>query len=309
VFTPSTLANLEEVFNYSQIPTTVTNSSEVAYSIAPFVSSSNDMKPKAPSSESDFSDEDDSGSDYAPSTKRGKTSFAASIRSASPDLLDSQPLRRRKAMRANDSSLSSEDYARVMQRRERNKLAAARCRQRRLDLIDKLKGECDALADTNQNLESTIDQLRQQKDHLEFLLQAHQSTCMMSGVGKSLSKAMGAPIVRAAPRPQTIFNNSQLKPLALAKAPTNMTFEDKPNRPTSLLIPRTVKDEKPSLAISGTIAAVTGIPITTPSSLLPGNLGFDLLLDGNTPLVPINPMLATPMSEVVTPSTLNAFLS
>ncbi len=107
VFTPSTLANLEEVFSYNNIPSTVTDS-EIAYSTSPFQFVNSDtMKQSDNGDSSDYSDDENSREqDYLPlPVKRGKSNYVSSIRSESPDM-DSQPLRRRKAMRADDTNVS-----------------------------------------------------------------------------------------------------------------------------------------------------------------------------------------------------------
>lgn len=285
VFTPSTLANLEEVFSYSQIPATVNSSAMHGDS-------------------SDFSEDDTSrtSEDYEPpSIKRAKGStYATSSRSLSPDV-DYLPLRRRRPMRADDDKLCKEDLARVMQRRNRNKEAAARCRQRRVDLIDKLKEECDSLEETNNGLESAIEQLRQQKEHLEFVLQVHQPVCKLPG-SKPTVKLIATPT-----------KSTPMRPNAMKTTSFQSVAEDKPiSRPTSLLLSRTTAakvDAPLPLVTPGTVAAAIGIPITTPSSLLSAGLTFDLLLDGHTGLTPVVPTLATPQLDVTTPSTIASILN
>ena len=107
MFTPSTLANLEEVFSYNNIPSTVTDS-EVAYSTSPFQFVNSDtMKQSDNGDSSDYSDDENSREqDYLPlPVKRGKSNYVSSVRSESPDM-DSQPLRRRKAMRSEDNNVN-----------------------------------------------------------------------------------------------------------------------------------------------------------------------------------------------------------
>lgn len=311
VFTPSTLANLEEVFSYNHIiPSSVAATSEASFATLPYNNNNNfiTVQPQM-AAESDYSDDDNSrGSDYLPpSVKRVKatSSYATSSRSASPDINDSQPMRRRRPMHADDANLCPEDYARVVQRRERNKQAAARCRQRRVDLIEQLQEECNSLEGANANLEQSIEQLRQQKEQLEFILQAHQPTCdMTNGGGHSVLKS----------QPRVVLNN-KLPPATVAKSFANVKATDSNNnahiaRPTSLSLARPAKTDALPLVTPGTIAAVTGIPITTPSSLLPTGLSFDLLLDEQSGLTPLVPVLPTPVLEVTTPSSLgNVFTS
>lgn len=69
-------------------------------------------------------------------------------------------------------------------RRERNKVAAAKCRNRRRELTDRLQGETDNLEDHKSKLQQEIYSLQQEKDHLEFLLATHTPNC----------KAMARPV-------------------------------------------------------------------------------------------------------------------
>lgn len=62
-------------------------------------------------------------------------------------------------------------------RRERNKLAAAKCRQRRVDLTNNLITESDQLEEEQSKLENDITNLTNQKDQLEFILEAHRPVC------------------------------------------------------------------------------------------------------------------------------------
>lgn len=73
--------------------------------------------------------------------------------------------------------MTAEEVRRRDRRRERNKLAAARCRQRRLDITNQLLAETQKLEAEAQKLEREIDNLRKQKTQLQFVLDAHQPTC------------------------------------------------------------------------------------------------------------------------------------
>lgn len=158
--------------------------------------------------------------------------------------------------------------------------------------------ECDSLEETNNGLESAIEQLRQQKEHLEFVLQVHQPVCKLPG-SKPTVKLIATPTKSTATRPNAMKTTS-----------FQSVVEDKPiSRPTSLLLSRTTvaKADAPlPLVTPGTVAAAIGVPITTPSSLLSAGLTFDLLLDGHTGLTPT---LATPQLDVTTPSTIASILN
>ncbi|CBY19830.1 unnamed protein product [Oikopleura dioica] len=73
----------------------------------------------------------------------------------------------RKAKRA-DSELSEMELAKRELRRERNKEAARRCRQRRLDKTRTLEDEVNVLQHENHDLEYENYRLRQQLEHLRY---------------------------------------------------------------------------------------------------------------------------------------------
>ncbi|XP_022624699.1 proto-oncogene c-Fos-like [Seriola dumerili] len=62
-------------------------------------------------------------------------------------------------------------------RRERNKQAAAKCRNRRRELTDTLQAETDQLEDEKSSLQNDIANLLKEKERLEFILAAHQPIC------------------------------------------------------------------------------------------------------------------------------------
>jgi len=64
-------------------------------------------------------------------------------------------------------------------RRERNKLAAARCRKRRVDHTNALLEETDLLDTHRTQLQQQIASLQQKKEEFEFLLQAHIPSCLL----------------------------------------------------------------------------------------------------------------------------------
>ncbi|CAD5115295.1 DgyrCDS4286 [Dimorphilus gyrociliatus] len=72
--------------------------------------------------------------------------------------------------------LTSEEEEKRKVRRERNKLAAAKCRQRVVKMTNDLVGETEQLEEQNATLESEIDKLEQQKGQLEFLLELHENS-------------------------------------------------------------------------------------------------------------------------------------
>ncbi|XP_033948743.1 fos-related antigen 1a isoform X1 [Pseudochaenichthys georgianus] len=81
----------------------------------------------------------------------------------------------------NDQHLSQEEMERRRIRRERNKMAAAKCRNRRRELTDTLQNETDILEDEKSKLQKEIAQLEKEKDKLELVLEAHRPICKIEG--------------------------------------------------------------------------------------------------------------------------------
>ncbi|XP_059477586.1 transcription factor kayak isoform X2 [Neocloeon triangulifer] len=78
-----------------------------------------------------------------------------------------------------DDKCTPEEEARRSVRRERNKLAAARCRKRRLDHTNELVEETEGLEAKKQAMQAEIQQLQRDKEELEFLLEAHRPCCRL----------------------------------------------------------------------------------------------------------------------------------
>nr|XP_056702174.1 protein FosB isoform X1 [Euleptes europaea] len=73
--------------------------------------------------------------------------------------------------------LTPEEEEKRRVRRERNKLAAAKCRNRRRELTDRLQAETDQLEEEKAELESEIAELQKERERLEFVLVAHKPSC------------------------------------------------------------------------------------------------------------------------------------
>ncbi|KFO28390.1 Fos-related antigen 1 [Fukomys damarensis] len=80
--------------------------------------------------------------------------------------------------------ISPEEEERRRVRRERNKLAAAKCRNRRKELTDFLQAETDKLEDEKSGLQREIEELQKQKERLELVLEAHRPICKIPEVDK-----------------------------------------------------------------------------------------------------------------------------
>lgn len=85
----------------------------------------------------------------------------------------------RKPTRA-PQDISPEEEERRKVRRERNKMAAARCRKRRLDHTNELQDETDQLEEKKQCLQDEIRKLNSDREQLEAIIQAHMQSCRLS---------------------------------------------------------------------------------------------------------------------------------
>ncbi|KYQ49988.1 Transcription factor kayak [Trachymyrmex zeteki] len=211
-----------------------------------------------------------------------------------------QPVRRNMGGRrpTRTIGMTPEEEQRRQIRRERNKMAAARCRKRRMDHTNALLEETEGLEKKKQNLQDEIEQLKQVKDELEFILDAHRAVCRRSlrpsspldikpviKTDLSVEDQFAAESVKgdttvAAARPNRpnslpvgLDNNNRLNSLTM--------FVEPKERPDTLAF-KTV--ETPSFMKSS--MDVAGMPITTPTSGIPFN--FESLMEGGTGLTPVS---------------------
>ncbi|XP_075993711.1 fos-related antigen 2 [Genypterus blacodes] len=105
-----------------------------------------------------------------------------------PGLLSHNPLARpgvirsigdARGRRKRDEQLTPEEEEKRRVRRERNKLAAAKCRNRRRELTEMLQGETEKLEEEKADLQKEIETLQKEKDKLEFMLVAHNPACKL----------------------------------------------------------------------------------------------------------------------------------
>ncbi|XP_036991306.2 fos-related antigen 1 isoform X1 [Artibeus jamaicensis] len=97
--------------------------------------------------------------------------------------------------------VSPEEEERRRVRRERNKLAAAKCRNRRKELTDFLQAETDKLEDEKSGLQREIEELQKQKERLELVLEAHRPICKIPGAKESDTGSTGGTSSTPAPVP------------------------------------------------------------------------------------------------------------
>merc|ERR1712045_156602 len=152
--------------------------------------------------------------------------------------------------KAEEELLDPEEDEKRKMRRNRNRLAAARCRQKRLDQIETLQVEVNNWEKRNRSLEEEVVALKADKEELQYILAAHRNTCSLQVKAEPVTEEESPVYVEVQPKEETV----------------------KLQRPGSLSLPITVN-------------SIEVVSIDTPSN---GILSFNTLLEGKTGLTPTN---------------------
>lgn len=253
----------------------------------------------------------------------GSSSDSSSWQTSPPAVTEEVTSAGQKATRRNmggrrpkhPSNLTPEEEAKRKVRRERNKLAAARCRKRRVDQTNDLVDKVNLLEKEKQKLQSDIQELQLVKEDLEYCLDNHRAQCRLI-LDKIKSEPIDPSYKDDEPPPAkrmiiTISDSRLGAPMPVFDdAPTASPFcpptitETKPNRPSSLNVFTHITPSQ-ALNMNKNLMDIAGIPITTPST---GVFNYESLMDGGTGLTPVsqplmpslnrNPLdLVTPTSE------------
>ncbi|KOB70862.1 Kayak isoform A [Operophtera brumata] len=171
----------------------------------------------------------DSGPTTALHVSPGPLSASGDSMSSSPGL----PMPKRRNMggrRPNKPSqdISPEEEDRRKVRRERNKMAAARCRKRRLDHTNELQDETDKLEEKKQSLQEEIRKLNSEGEQLRSVLESHMLSCRLLKRTLYLFR-----IMLSAANPAVVTSPSHVS----LDTPPAMS---RPNRPNSLQVPLTL---------------------------------------------------------------------
>ncbi|KAF4099730.1 cyclic AMP-dependent transcription factor ATF-3 [Onychostoma macrolepis] len=75
--------------------------------------------------------------------------------------------------------VTPEESERRKRRRERNKIAAAKCRNKKKEKTDILQKESEKLESINAELKAQIEELKNQKQQLVYMLNLHRPTCIV----------------------------------------------------------------------------------------------------------------------------------
>ncbi|XP_012682800.2 cyclic AMP-dependent transcription factor ATF-3 [Clupea harengus] len=78
-----------------------------------------------------------------------------------------------------NNEVRPEEAERRKRRRERNKVAATKCRNKKKKITDCLQKESEKLETVNADLKEQIEQLKQQKQQLVYMLNLHRPTCIV----------------------------------------------------------------------------------------------------------------------------------
>ncbi|XP_013886095.1 cyclic AMP-dependent transcription factor ATF-3 [Austrofundulus limnaeus] len=112
-------------------------------------------------------------------TKRLSNGLSADVSSdgasSSSDRAYERPLSRAGLKR----ELTPEEHERKKRRRERNKIAAAKCRNKKKEKTESLQMESEKLESVNADLKAQIEELKQQKQQLVYMLNLHRPTCIV----------------------------------------------------------------------------------------------------------------------------------
>jgi len=199
----------------------------------------------------------------------------------------------RKPRDQEEETLCPEEEERRRQRRERNKLAAARCRKRRMDQTETLQEEVENWEAKKRVLQDQIQDLQTEREKLQFILEAHRAVCsrgvkpVSSTIPSSSTSATNlvtlGPRVVVKAEPELQHQDTLIQHLTHAEAMeqhqnvvSTTTAKTKAKRPSSLFV-------APS---SNTITSLN-IPIETPTNVM-NTLDFNSLMDGRTGLTPTN---------------------
>uniref|UniRef100_A0A3B4UST7 Protein c-Fos n=1 Tax=Seriola dumerili TaxID=41447 RepID=A0A3B4UST7_SERDU len=133
---------------------------------------------------------------------------------------------------------SREEEERRRIRRERNKIAAAKCRNRRRELIDTLQAETDKLEEEKSALQTEIADLLKEKERLEQVLASHKPSCKLPGVVNEDDDNTMLQDPPASPQLLSILENGKTPEsnTAVGEAPIGQDMDEVPCIPDAAIL-------------------------------------------------------------------------
>merc|ERR1719260_210566 len=163
----------------------------------------------------------------------------------------------RKPASIKDEELCPEEEERRRIRRERNKLAAARCRKRRVDQTDTLQGHVDEQEEKKRKLQEQIQALQSERAELEFILEAHRAVCsrINSGVAEG---------------PRVVVKEEPEVPTSTTRHLTHAEAMDQPHVTITTTLKMGGKKRPSSLGLGSMASTMSSlnIPIETPTNVM-----------------------------------------
>lgn len=245
-----------------------------------------------PQSGGSMAQSDESAVDYSLTAPNYNSADSAGAKSA-------KKMRTSTGSRRSGKDLTPEEDERRKLRRERNKLAAAKCRQKRVDQTNTLLAETQVLEDEGARLEEEIKKYQQQKEELEFILEAHRLHCGLGKHPPPPPSSAPAPVARPAslppplappvPPPPAPLSHEFLPPPVKVEGSEKSMEELRPPPATTTRVVSFLQRPTSFPLVSRSLAVGSGgLPISTPSSGgIIFTLGLDSMLDGHTGLTPI----------------------
>merc|ERR1712158_47524 len=120
--------------------------------------------------------------------------------------------------KAEEELLDPEEDEKRNMRRNRNRLAAARCRQKRLDQIESLQVEVNNWEKKNRSLEEEVAALKADKEELLYILAAHRSSCSLQVKVEPATEEESPVFVQVQPSVETV---KPQRPGSLSLIPVN----------------------------------------------------------------------------------------
>jgi len=193
-------------------------------------------------------EEQDSDSDYNPEPVAKKSRGTRGVRSLAgrkPNSVKGDGL----------DHLPPDERDKVRQRRQKNKEAAARCRQKRVDLTNTLAKQVEAEQSSKAKLQQEIRKLRAESDRLRRQLEAHRAYgCNLAAVAPTVSVQPAVLTAPSAPTYQIPTIQTAI-PVAIKSQPVIVEAADAPYQLVEQHQPLTQRPKRPQTLGLGSLGS------------------------------------------------------